>query len=103
MSTSMTAPQRRTPLEGASNFRDLGGYEAADGRTVKWRHLYRSNSLAALTDADLEQIAALGIRLVCDLRREEESVEAPSRSLAGLSAEERARRALAATRRVVGA
>ncbi len=79
MSTVTTAPQRRTPLEGASNFRDLGGYQAADGRAVKWRHLYRSNSLAALTDTDLEQVAALGIRLICDLRREEESVEAPSR------------------------
>lgn len=74
-----TAPQRRTLLEGASNFRDLGGYEGADGRTVKWRQLYRSNSLAALTDADLEHISGLGIRLICDLRREEESVEAPTR------------------------
>ncbi len=79
MSTNQTAYQRRMELEGASNFRDLGGYEGADGRKVKWRHLYRSNSLAALTDPDLEQVGRLGIRLVCDLRREEESVEAPSR------------------------
>ena len=74
-----TANQRRMDLQGATNFRDLGGYEGADGRTVKWRHLYRSNSLASLTDADLEQIGGLGIKVICDLRREEESVEAPSR------------------------
>jgi len=59
MSTTGTAPQRRMDLEGASNFRDLGGYEAADGRTVKWRHLYRSNSLAALTDGELQQLTTL--------------------------------------------
>ncbi|MGE0666409.1 MAG: tyrosine-protein phosphatase [Sphingomonadales bacterium] len=76
---STTANQRRMDLQGATNFRDLGGYEAADGRTVKWRHLYRSNALAALTDADLEHIGGLGIKVICDLRREEESVEAPSR------------------------
>ena len=26
---------RKIPLEGLSNFRDLGGYEAGDGRSVK--------------------------------------------------------------------
>jgi protein-tyrosine phosphatase len=77
--STQTAPQRRMDLEGASNFRDLGGYEGADGRTVKWRHLYRSNSLSALTDADLEHVGGLGIKVICDLRREEESTEAPSR------------------------
>lgn len=79
MTTTANAPQRRTLLEGANNFRDLGGYEAADGRTVKWRHLYRSNALSALTDADLEHVGGLGIKVICDLRREEESVEAPTR------------------------
>lgn len=79
MSTIGSGPQRRMDLEGASNFRDLGGYEGADGRTVKWRHLYRSNSLAALTDADLHHVGSLNIKLICDLRRDEECVEAPSR------------------------
>ena len=79
MSSSGTIPQRLAPLAGASNFRDLGGYETSDGRRVKWRRLYRSSSLAALTDRDVEYVAALGIRLVCDLRRDEERQEAPSR------------------------
>ena len=34
---------RHVPLEGASNFRDFGGYAAADGRSVKWRRLFRSD------------------------------------------------------------
>ncbi|MEN3952891.1 tyrosine-protein phosphatase [Iodidimonas sp. SYSU 1G8] len=79
MSTTQDLPQRLAPLTGATNFRDLGGYEAADGRTVKWRHLYRSNSLAALTDEDLEHVGGLNIRLICDLRRDEECTEAPTR------------------------
>ena len=34
--------ERQIKLEGVSNFRDLGGYEAADGRMVKWRTIFRS-------------------------------------------------------------
>lgn len=71
--------KRRVPLAGTSNFRDLGGYETVDGRRVKWGQLYRSSSLSELTDEDLEYIAALDIKLICDLRRDEERIEAPSR------------------------
>jgi protein tyrosine/serine phosphatase len=51
------------------NFRDVGGYRGAGGRTVRWGQLYRSDSLHALTDADREAFEALGIRTVLDLRR----------------------------------
>ncbi|MAE96348.1 MAG: hypothetical protein CL910_16990 [Deltaproteobacteria bacterium] len=66
-------PQRQIPLVGQNNFRDLGGYETADGRRVKWRHLYRSGDLSELTDGDVESLAALGIRTVVDLRGEVEA------------------------------
>ena len=29
-------PRRVVGLEGATNFRDLGGYRAVDGRTIRW-------------------------------------------------------------------
>jgi protein-tyrosine phosphatase len=51
------------------NFRDLGGYPTRDGRTVRWRRLYRSDSLHALDEPDREPFEALGIRTVLDLRR----------------------------------
>jgi protein-tyrosine phosphatase len=70
---------RRTPLEGATNFRDLGGYPTTDGRTVKWGMLFRSNGLFALTDADLDYLARNKFRLVCDFRSAEEQKTAPSR------------------------
>jgi len=59
---------RHIPLEGAVNFRDLGGYEAADGRRVKWRTLFRADGLSRLTDPDRAAIRQLGVATVIDLR-----------------------------------
>ena len=61
--------ERRIPLEGCVNFRDLGGYPTADGRTVRWRRLFRSDSPSSLTKADVRTITgSLGIQSVVDLR-----------------------------------
>nr|WP_091554683.1 tyrosine-protein phosphatase [Micromonospora pattaloongensis] len=54
------------------NFRDVGGYAGLDGRTVRWRRLYRSDSLHRIDDADREAFGALGVRTVIDLRRPHE-------------------------------
>lgn len=67
------------PLEGASNLRDLGGWPAADGRRIRRGLIYRSASLAMLTEADQARVAALNIRTVCDLRGVRESELRPSR------------------------
>jgi len=69
----------RRPIPHASNLRDLGGYEAADGASVKWRTLYRSNELSKLTDEALDAFGAIGIRCICDFRSEEEQGHAPTR------------------------
>lgn len=71
--------RRHVVLEGAHNFRDLGGYETSDGRSVRWGLLYRSDALADLTDADVAKVGELGIRLVCDFRGPSEKAEAPDR------------------------
>jgi protein-tyrosine phosphatase len=59
---------RMIALEGAVNFRDLGGYEAAGGMQTRWRTLFRADGLGELTDGDLSVLRALGIRTVIDLR-----------------------------------
>lgn len=69
---------RVLPLEGGRNFRDLGGYLAADGRRVRWGRLYRSGSMAGLTQADCEYLSGLGIKLICDLRTTGEREAMPS-------------------------
>lgn len=71
--------QRRVTLEGARNFRDLGGYRTRDGRTLKWGRLFRSGALADLTERDLGTLARLDLALVCDLRAASERAANASR------------------------
>ncbi|HRQ24468.1 MAG TPA: tyrosine-protein phosphatase, partial [Anaerolineales bacterium] len=60
--------RRRLPFSGAKNFRDLGGYSAADGRTVRWGRLYRSDALHKLSGTDLKFLAAMSLGRVIDFR-----------------------------------
>lgn len=60
--------RRHVRLEGQRNFRDLGGYRAADGRSLRWGLVYRSGDLNRLSDDDLERLAGLRLRTVIDLR-----------------------------------
>jgi protein-tyrosine phosphatase len=69
---------RRLDMEGAVNFRDLGGYETVDGRRVRWRTVFRSDSLSALSPKDHALLRELGVRLICDLRLAGERRHAPS-------------------------
>jgi len=55
-------------LEGAVNFRDLGGYDTTDGQRTRWRVLFRADGLSELTEGDLVILRELGIRTVIDLR-----------------------------------
>jgi protein-tyrosine phosphatase len=71
--------ERLIALEGALNWRDLGGYPTADGHVTRWDRIFRSDGLDQLTDADLDVIADLGIKLVVDFRVDREVDESPSR------------------------
>ncbi len=56
------------------NFRDLGGYHTREGRTVRWRKLFRSDALHELTDdAAARGIGELAIGAIVDLRNTNES------------------------------
>lgn len=70
---------RHLDLAGASNFRDLGGYPAKDGRTVRWRQIYRSNHLGHLTEADIGVLRGLGLKSAFDFRGIEERLPAMCR------------------------
>ena len=69
----MDSPSRHIALQGASNFRDLGGYLGHGGRAVRWRVLFRSDHLARLSAADQQQMQALNIGRSFDFRGERES------------------------------
>lgn len=78
-STADAGHQRLLPLEGGQNFRDLGGYRAADGRHVKWGLLFRSGAMNRLTPADFATLRRMGIATVCDFRDNRERASAPAR------------------------
>jgi protein tyrosine/serine phosphatase len=61
--------QREYRFSKVFNFRDVGGYPGQDGRPVRWRRLFRSDSLSGLVDDDRAVFDTLGVRTVVDLRR----------------------------------
>ncbi|MBC5582033.1 tyrosine-protein phosphatase [Anaerofilum sp. BX8] len=72
----VTAP-RDLGFESVRNFRELGGYPAADGRRVRWGRFYRSARLGGITPEEKQRFAQLGIRVVLDLRSDGEIAQMP--------------------------
>ena len=70
-SLTLTA-ERELPLAKGSNFRDLGGYKGAGGKTVRWGKVFRSGALPLLTEADYTLLGGLNIGTIVDLRSLEE-------------------------------
>ena len=70
---------RHLELDGAVNFRDIGGYPAAGRRRVRWRRVFRSDNLSKLTDDDHARLAPLGVRTLVDFRLDSERRELPNR------------------------
>lgn len=68
----VVAAERELPLQRGSNFRDLGGYVGAGGKTVRWGKIYRSGALPVLTEQDYALLGGLGIHAIVDLRSLEE-------------------------------
>jgi len=63
------AVERAIDLDGCVNFRDLGGYPTASGRALRWRVLYRSDALHALSERDVALLRdRLGLTDIVDLR-----------------------------------
>ena len=72
MTNLATTFERRIPLEGVRNFRDLGGYETTEGARVRWRTVYRSSTLCDATPGDVQRLLDLDLALVLDLRSDDE-------------------------------
>lgn len=65
-------------LSSTPNFRDLGGYRAECGRSVRHGLIYRSQDFSNLSSEDMERLRDLGIVLVCDVRSDSERLQTPS-------------------------
>ena len=63
---------RLVKLDGAANFRDIGGYITEDGRRIQSGRVFRSDHLGELSSDDWERVLSLNIALVADLRNDAE-------------------------------
>jgi protein-tyrosine phosphatase len=79
MTKKQVHDQRLLKFKGTYNFRDIGGYEAQDGRTMKWGVLFRSDELSRLSSEDLIKLQRLNLRTICDLRAPKERKSKPDR------------------------
>lgn len=64
--------ERLLPLEGGSNFRDMGGYTTQDGKRVVRGKLFRSGAPTSLTENDMAYLEQFGFAAIIDLRSSEE-------------------------------
>ena len=71
--------KRVLKIPRVSNFRDLGGYLTRDGRSVRWRQLYRSGHLADLTPRGLDLLTNLDLSTIIDFRSTYETQRHPDR------------------------
>ena len=60
------------------NFRDVGGLPTEGGSLVRFGMIFRSEGPASFEPVHRSELAALGIRLVCDLRAETERHRVPN-------------------------
>ncbi len=63
-----THEHRFVPLDGAFNFRDLGGLPTDDGGMTRSGVMFRSDALHHLVPSDVDRLTELGMRSVIDLR-----------------------------------
>ena len=69
---------RHLQLAGTYNVRDIGGYRTRQGRTTRWRMLFRADSLHRLPPEAQIRFLDHGVRTVIDLRRTDELEVAPN-------------------------
>ncbi len=82
--TPRSLGERHIALPGTSNFRDIGGYEAQEGRRIRYGRVYRSDTLSDLTPEAHSVLAEFDLYGLIDYRHEKERVRNPDRLPAGL-------------------
>ncbi|MHC5227103.1 tyrosine-protein phosphatase [Enterococcus sp. LJL99] len=80
--THITVAERTLPIAGMNNFRDMGGYLAADGKTVKWGVLYRSDHIHNAEPKGVTYLQKLNIHTIIDFRSQDEIEKYPNKKIA---------------------
>ncbi|MFC6322558.1 tyrosine-protein phosphatase [Companilactobacillus baiquanensis] len=79
MDNATKQTHRILDLEAGINFRELGGYETAAGKKVKYHKIIRSAGLDKLTDNDLNFLSNYGLKTDVDFRSQTEIDKSPDR------------------------
>lgn len=64
--------EKRLPIKGGYNFRDMGGMKNKENKFVRWGRLFRTDEMNKLTDEDLTYVASTGLFTVVDFRTSSE-------------------------------
>lgn len=65
-------------IEGSLNFRDFGGYATTNGNRLIEGRLFRCGMLSDIPAHAYEAFSSLGIDVICDLRRDDETEMSPT-------------------------
>ena len=82
--TAIAAPGSSLGIQSIPNLRDLGGFTTSDGSVVARGLVYRANQLSGIGEADMQRLAAIGLRTDYDLRTAEEKAKRPDELPAGV-------------------
>lgn len=63
---------RNINVPGIQNFRDLGGYKVAQGKSVRWGMIYRSAEIDSLEKCSCKELQNIGVKTIIDLRTAQE-------------------------------
>ncbi|CAK7009082.1 MAG: hypothetical protein DELT_00368 [Desulfovibrio sp.] len=69
--------ERRLPMRGGYNFRDLGGFAGHGGKHVAWGKFFRTDDLKNLTEDDTAYLASIPLATIIDFRTQHECDRAP--------------------------
>ncbi len=75
------APVRWVTIGGVGNVRDMGGWKAEGGKTVKYGMLYRGQRLESITEEGIANIKQLGLKTELDIRYASQKNQTPGTGL----------------------
>lgn len=77
--------ERKVPVSGMDNLRDMGGLKTADGRYTKWGLAYRADTLYKAKPDGYRYLNNMNMGYVFDLRRAEEIAKKPDPAMDGVA------------------